>query len=219
MYRERHALECCTNGRSTLAANFDSQLAEVITSIELNPAWMTQLASLASTQEAGPSVASLRDKLRKLGVAYADTGMSDREYRDRKAAIEIQLKQATSFVTPSHTEAAELFNDIPQLWKEATSAERRKLISPLIERVYVNMELKQVGAIVPTPAFRTLLQCAVQKSRSEVVLVNPDDLERPDYWSWWRRGGIHLPQLHPEPIVFPHPLRPEWCAFGVGWVA
>ena len=55
------------------------------------------------------------------------------------------------------------------------------------------MDLKLVGAITPTPAFRAVLMCAVQKSRSEVVLVSPDEQERLAVWSWWRRGRIELP--------------------------
>ena len=86
-----------------------------------------------------------------------------------------------------------MFQNIECLWKEATGEERRRLLSPLVERVYVDMEQKLVGAITPTPAFRALLQCAVQKSRSGVYVLSPDELERLGVWSWWRRGRICLP--------------------------
>ena len=68
----------------------------------------------------------------------------------------------------------------------------------------MDMELKLVGAITPTPAFRALLQCAVRKSRSDIVLISPDEAERLDVWSWWRRGRIHLPQLQTGPVMIPH---------------
>jgi hypothetical protein len=64
---------------------------------------------------------------------------------------------------------------------------------PLIERAYVDLEAGRVGAITPTPALRALVHCAVRKSRSEVVLVSQDELERLGVWSWWRRGRIELP--------------------------
>ena len=39
----------------------------------------------------------------------------------------------------------ELFENIERLWKEARGGERRRLISPLIERAYVDLEQKLVG--------------------------------------------------------------------------
>ena len=71
--------------------------------------------------------------------------------------------------------------------------ERRKLVSPLIERAYVDMELKLVGAITPTPAFRSLLKCAATKSDSPAWVGSLDELESLGVWSWWRRGRIELP--------------------------
>ena len=141
----------------------------------------------------GPSANDLRDKLKRLGLVFVDGAIGQAEYNRRKAGIEAQIKEANSVVPPSIEDAVELFQNIGCLWKEATGEERRRLLSPLVERVYVDMELKLVGAITPTPAFRALLQCAVRKSRSEVVLASQDDIERLDGWSWWRRGRIELP--------------------------
>ena len=50
-------------------------------------------------------------------------------------------------------EAVSLFSNIPRLWSETTVHERRKLIGPLIQQVYVDLELKQIAAIVPEPLF------------------------------------------------------------------
>src|SRR5688572_18869909 len=103
--------------------------------------------------------------------------MSDSKYKHLKAELEDQLKQASAVVPPSHVEAAELFQNIEILWKEATPEEKRRLLAPLVERVYVDMELKLVGAIVPSQAFRVLLSCAVEKSRAGLVLISPDEQE------------------------------------------
>lgn len=73
---------------------------------------------------------------------------------------------------PTLEEAAELFQKIPALWMEATLQERRQLLNPLIERVYVDMESKLIGAMVPIATFRTVLDAAIQKiDRSDVVLL------------------------------------------------
>ena len=48
-----------------------------------------------------PSEAELRNKLRKLGIAYAETGMSDAQFKHKKAELEEQIKAATAVAPPS----------------------------------------------------------------------------------------------------------------------
>ena len=83
----------------------------------------------------------------------------------------------------------------------------------------MDLDLKLVGATVPTPAFRALVQCAVRKSPSAAVLVWQDELERLGAWSLWRRGRICLPQLQTDSIVVPHLIQVHWGAIAVGWAA
>ena len=198
---------------------FDEQIGRIITPIELPEAWQAQMAKPVTCSYEGLSFHDLREKRRKLGIAYTDGHFSDREYKARLAEIDARIREASAVVPPSYVEAAELFQNIEVLWKEATGEERRRLISPLIERVYVDLDLKLVGAIVPTPAFRALLQCAVRTSRSTAVVVSQDELERLGVWSWWRRGRIQLPQLQTESLVVPHPIQVHWGAIAVGWTA
>jgi hypothetical protein len=193
MYRERHANSCRTNGRSSVAGVLDDQIGKIIMSLELPDSWQERMAQLVCSGQDGPGVAELQEKRRRLGVAYADGAFSDLAYRARQAEIDAEIRKASAVVPPSLDEAAALFGDIETLWKEATAEERRELVSPLIERPYVDMDLKLVGAIAPTPAFRALLQCAARKSDSNIILASQDELERLDVWSWWRRGRIELP--------------------------
>jgi hypothetical protein len=94
---------------------------------------------------------------------------------------------------PTLEEAAKLFSNTPALWKEATPEERRQMISPLLERVYVDLELSVIGAIVPAPAFRRLLEGAMVKAKSPAaLLLSEDEIERMKVWSWWRRGRVEL---------------------------
>ena len=79
----------------------------------------------------------------------------------RLADIDRQLELAGNTATPAIEEAVELFSDIPVLWNEATTDERRRLINTLVEMVYVDLETKQVAALRPTPAFRVLLGNAI----------------------------------------------------------
>jgi hypothetical protein len=118
---------------------------------------------------------------------------SDAEYETKLREIEASLRLTEQVELPTLEEATQLFRDIPQLWKEATPEEQRKLLSPLQERVYVDMESGRVGAIAPAPGFRRLLEGAMTPSPgSHVLLLSEDESDRMNVWSWWRRGRVEL---------------------------
>ena len=83
-----------------------------------------------------------------------------------------------------------MIEDIPQQTKPE---ERRKLISPPIERVYVDIDGKLIGAVKPVPAFARLLDSAIANAdNSALVLLSEDETERLKVWSWCRRGRVDL---------------------------
>jgi len=45
---------------------------------------------------------------------------------------------------------------MPTLWERADTKERRRLVSPLVERLYLDIESKRIAALKPTPEFRLL---------------------------------------------------------------
>ena len=110
-----------------------------------------------------------------------------------------------------------MLTDLPALWAEATGEERRRLISSMIERVYVDIEFRCIAAITPTPGFRSLLQAAVeQDAQSTCVLVEAnEEVDWAEWWTWWRRGRPQPQDLHHYKVV--HPPRPEWGAWAVLW--
>ena len=202
MYRERHSQECPTNNRSIMAKTVDQQIEAILTSVELLPEWRDRMAHLAAADTSGPDPEKLKEKRRRLSRAYADGAFSDVEYQSRLAEIDSSLRLAAKVGLPTVEEAAQLFEDIPQLWKEATPEERRKLLSPLIERVYVDMESSGIGAIVPAAGFRRLLEGAVGRAKTPATfLLSDDEAEKLNVWSWWRRGRIELYPKHGLVVV------------------
>ena len=158
MYRERHSHECSTNNRSIMAKRVDEQIETILTSVQLVPDWRDRMARLTVANYDQSDIKGLKEKRKRLSRAYADGAFNDTEYDARLADIDAKLRLTSPFELPTLEEAAELFEDIPQFWKEAAPEERRKLISPLIERVYVDMETGRIGAIVPEAGFRRLLE-------------------------------------------------------------
>ena len=208
MYRERHSRECDTNGRSIMAKTVDQQIEDILTAMELMPEWRSRMSQLAVEDSKGPDPRELQDKRRRLSVAFANGGFTYPQYYARLAEIDASLRLTESVGLPTLEEAAQLFEDIPQLWREATPEERRKLISPLIERVYVDMDCSMIGAIVPASAFRRLLEGAMARAESPAAtLLSEDESERLKVWSWWRRGRAELPvQLKANAVRL-------WCFF------
>ena len=108
-------------------------------------------------------------------------------------------------------EAAALFSDLGALWDEATAEEQRRLVSTLVERVYIDIESRRIGAITPAPAFRSLLEEALEQSgRSACVLLRAELANQPELWTWWRRGRIR--------VRLPVQLPPIWGAYTLATV-
>lgn len=193
MYRERHSLECVTNGRSIMSHTVDEQIEAILEAVELRDEWRQRMAELVTAEFGRPDPRELTRQRVRLARAYADGAFTDGEYETRLAEIDNRIRETTDVGLPTLEEAAALFKQVHELWREATPEERRKLISPLIERVYVDMETRRIGAITPVPAFRTLLEEAtIRTNHSDVILLSLGDVERLDVWSWWRRGRVHL---------------------------
>jgi len=51
-------------------------------------------------------------------------------------------------------------------WARSVPEERRKLLSPFLDRVYVDMECGMIGAIVRATAFRRLLESTMNREGS-----------------------------------------------------
>ena len=174
-----------------MADAIDKQIETILTSVELQPGWRDRIAQLVVADHNGPDPVDLKERKRRLSRAYANMAFSDAEYETKLREIEASLRLTEQVELPTLEEAAQLFRDIPQLWKEATPEEQRKLLSPLLERVYVDMESGRIGAIAPAPGFRRLLEGAMTPSPgSHVLLLSEDESDRMNVWSWWRRGRV-----------------------------
>ncbi len=176
LYRERHAHGCPTNNTSSVAEVFDQQMATIIQSLALPPDWRQMMAQIAAATHSGPDPEALREKRRRLARAYADGAFSDDEYNWKLMEIDRQLQQSGTVMSPDIEEAVALFSDTQTLWSEATPEERRQLISPLVENVYVDLQKKWIGALTPAPAFQALFRAGIGTvPNSSVELAPPGE--------------------------------------------
>ena len=186
MYRERHGEPCETNAKSLMAAGVDEQLGAIWKSVRFARDWRERMAEILSAGYDGPSVEELAENRRRIARAYADGGLSDTEYDVRLQALEERGREALRPSGPAFDEAAELFSDMPALWDRAAPEERRRLVAPLIERVYLDIDSKRIGAITPTPEFKALIDHALEPTADpEVVLIPPESAEEVSSWRSW----------------------------------
>ena len=180
MYRERHGWPCDTNGRAFVASSIDGQVGEIFQSLELREDWKEHIARLTVKSE-GPTLEELRDRRRRLVRGYADGGLNEDEYETRLKAIDDQLRLAQNTTQVELDDVGELLGDLPAMWEQATSDERRRLLESLIEFSYVDAESKRIVAIQPVPAFKTLLKAGITRTAEQsAVLVEPQAIGDPE---------------------------------------
>ncbi len=109
--------------------------------------------------------------------------------------LDTKIRAAQPVSQPGLDDAVTLLSDLRAPWDEATSEERQRLMVPLIERIYVDVEPRCIAAITPTPPFRCLLRSAIdQDAQSICILVEAtEEVDWAEWWTWWRRGRVELP--------------------------
>ena len=192
MYRERHSFECTTNGRSVLSHLIDVQLGEIVGSLELPPDWLDRMAQLANEQTNVIDISTLMEQRRRLIRVYTRGQMSDAEYDAKLTDLDARIRTAQPVSLPGVEAAAALLSDLPTFWQEATPGERRRLVTPFIERAYIDVEARRIAAITPAPGFRSLLDGALRCTREAACLVVSHE-QAAKGWRWWRRGRVELP--------------------------
>ena len=174
MYRERHGRECPTNRRSLMAHAVDEQISAILRSLELSADWRDQIAGYtADTGER--NIDSLQENRQRLVRAYADGGFSLAEYEARLAAIDAEIRHALGTTPIEVGEVAALLGDLPGMWDEATPDERRRLVAPIVERVFVDVETKRISGLVPMPGFRTLIGAGMQETADAAAVLFPPE--------------------------------------------
>src|SRR5690606_20468426 len=75
---------------------------------------------------------------------------------------------------------ATLLGDLSTLWREAQPEERRRLVAPLLNGVFIDVESRMIAGLLPREPFRALLECAVdQVEGAPVVILPPGETKSP----------------------------------------
>lgn len=184
-YRERHGVACASNGRSVVSETIDLQLGALWRSLELPAGGWDTIARLAVVSPSAEARDALEAKKRRLGVAYVDGAIGEVEYRRQLVAIEDELMLLGPLSEPAYAEAAALVGDLGTVWEKATLDERRRLVSPLLSSVFIDLKERRIDSFTAAPGFDALLcNALVAPEGAEFILI-----DKRTGWPVGRRAG------------------------------
>jgi len=177
LYRERHGWPCETNHRAFVAPPVDAQMRAIFSSIELRPDWRERITRKAAGTS-GPSMTVLLERRRRLARAYADGGYTLAEYESLRTALDREIRLVDQRRPVQVEEVADLLRELPTLWSEAESDERRRLIAPLVSDVFVDVQTRRIAGLAAQPPFKLLLDSAMRRAEHyQAVLLTPDETQ------------------------------------------
>ncbi len=201
-------------------------MGRIIESILLPKSYMdlvlTQIQLADKVKRVEQERKRVQERMRRLREVYLEGDLPREQYTDRKRILDNQLASLVIPDVDAAKEAGRLLEELPTLWEEADLGERRKLLTAMLDAVYVDpVEERAIVALKPKPAFRVLFQIATTRENSGVILYKenpPEQCSSPEDdspCSWWRRGrgGYSLfANNGGGPVVFGLLISPRVCA-------
>ena len=119
-------------------------------------------------------VASLQERKRRVVQIHEDGGYAnDAEYKAKLAEIDGQIRTCAAGADREGRGVPRTPQRSVGAVEEATSDERSRLIAPLIERVYIDVETRWVAAITPAEGFGLTAQESNETAGLVRVLLAP----------------------------------------------
>ena len=182
----------------------DGQMGRIIESLILPKSWielvLAQIQLADELKRVERERKRVEERTRRLREVYLEGDLPRDQYTNRKRNLENQLASLVISDVDAAKEAGYLLEQLPTLWEEADLSERRRLLTAMLEAVYVDtVEERAIVALKSKSAFRALFQIATTREGSGVVLHKenpPDQFSGPEDdspCSWWRRGRVELP--------------------------
>ena len=106
----------------------------------------------------------VEERIRRLREVCLEGDLPRDQYNKRKRSLETELASLIIPDVNATREAGRLLEELPTLWGEAYLGERRKLLTAMLEAVYIDtVEERAMVALKPKPAFRALFQIATTR--------------------------------------------------------
>jgi len=214
-YREQSGARahegCRAQGRVMRCDRVDEQMAELMRNIVLQPTWKKQVLSRLVAESEYVAVTrerqQIQDRLRRLGRAFVDNLVSDKDYELEKRVLEAKLDSLNVPEVEATFDAASLIENLRTLWEKATAEERRKILLGMLDAVYLDLaQGKGIVGVSPKPVCRALFESVESREEAKLQLLKKtspgSNGSGDDGLLWWRRGRVELPlELRPRTLM------------------
>jgi len=200
-YRERAGarihFDCPAVGRAIRCDVIDEQIDKIMQSLVLEPSWRERVISKISTVSRHEEIMKQRkqaqERLRRLGKTYLDGVIDDGEYSIQRKLLQDNLDSLVIPEADAAVNAVEILESLGLIWQTATLEEKHKLLSGMLEAVYVDLAAsRSIVGIQPKPQFYALFEALKQKTEAKVTLFNPGKDKAEDSTSWMESENVGM---------------------------
>ena len=182
-YRKQRdsGIHCASDGKAVKCTTIDGQMDRIIQSITLEPAWKQTILSKISDMSRVEYVMSERkrieERLKRLGKAYVDGIVDDTDYTVQKILLQNALETLVIPEVDETMDAGELLDNVSEVWGKATLDERHRIVSTLLEAVYVDISSKSIVGLLPRQPFYGLFESLKKNPEAGLVILDPGDAD------------------------------------------
>jgi len=184
LYREpqnSHAhCNCPANGKTIGCPTIDKQVDSIVKSLVLIPSWREKVVERLSTVSERENIIDQRKqvkgKLKRLGRTFIDGLIEEGDYNLQCKLLQDNL---VSLVIPEEHEAinaGQILEKMGPVWDKATLEEKHRLLSIMLEAVYVDLAAsRSVVGIQPKPVFYPLFKSLQNETGNRITVYHAEN--------------------------------------------
>jgi DNA invertase Pin-like site-specific DNA recombinase len=185
-YREaknsRAHSNCPANGKTISGRIIDDQLESLIKSLILIPSWKEKIIERLSTVSEREDILNQRKqiegKLRRLAKTYIDGLIEEGEYNIQRKLLQDTLDSLVIPEEDAAINAGKLLENLGTIWQGAILEEKHKLLSLMLEAVYVDLAAsRSIVGIQPKPVFYPLFNALENQTGNNITVFHGKKIE------------------------------------------
>jgi site-specific DNA recombinase len=186
LYRKKRGARgesnCPVCEKSVSCQIIDEQMDKIIESLALEPSWkeriMAKLCAFSERDRIMKERKRITDKLHRLSKTYVDGLVEEGQYDLQRKLLQDNLETLVVPEADEAMKAGELIENLGNIWKCATLEEKHKLLTIMLDAVYVDLlNSRSIVGILPKPTFYGLFESLKRKPDSKVTIFNPREKE------------------------------------------
>ena len=183
-YREpknSHAnCNCPASGKTISGLFIDAQMDSIVKSLVLMPSWKERIIEGLSTVSERESILSQRKqieaRLKRLARTYIDGLIDEGDYNVQRKLLQDAFDSLVIPEEDAAINAGKLLENMGYLWGKATLAEKHRLLSIMLEAVYVDLAAsRSIVGIQPKPAFYPLFRSLQNHAENQITVFFNDN--------------------------------------------